>query len=158
MFQFMFKQQPFTASLVVIVLLFILLPTAVQASGSALTAPPPPSSSTDSIFNSNHVYLDSGSSSISKGAGQATIAGSTYANRVVDTIGMTLYLQRWTGSIWVDVGSGTPLSKANATSHTGSVIRATDAGYYYRTRAVHTITEGGVTETGETFSSSVLAS
>ncbi|MFC5701720.1 DUF6147 family protein [Cohnella faecalis] len=136
--------------------------TAYAASGTsvrALTgAPPSELVAPMSIFNPSHLYLDSGGSSITASTGKVTVAASTTALIAVDSIGITFYVQKWNGSSWETVGSGTTTGGNNASSYTNSLARTVTSGYYYRSRTIHWVIENGVYEEGELFSSSVLVS
>lgn len=73
------------------------------------------------------------------------ISGFTQTYSAVSSIKVTVYLQRWTGSQWVDVIGVS--NSASATTYV-SISRAVNVspGYYYRSRAVHTAVNG-ITET-----------
>ncbi len=129
----------------------------VKASGAqptALTAAPPEEQM--SVFNPNHLYLDNGSSSISASTGSVTVSASTSANQVVDTIGVTFYVQKWNGSSWETVGSGSTTSSSQLSYYFNTFNKSVTAGYYYRARTIHWVIENGVYEEGERFTSSVL--
>lgn len=74
------------------------------------------------------------------------LEGTTMSNYLSDQVSLTLYLQKWDGSQWVDVQNWT-FDRNNVRS----VIEGADASYqhgnYYRTRAVHYIKYGSQSET-----------
>jgi hypothetical protein len=127
---------------------------ALGISSTALTSAPP--AEPQSVFNPNHLYLDNGTNSISATTGSVTVSGSTSATQVVDTIGVTFYVQKWNGSSWETFGTGTTTSGTQLAYYTNQVVKTVTAGYYYRARTIHWITKNGVYEEGERFSNTVL--
>ncbi len=123
----------------------------------ALTSAPPAPATSFSVFDPNHVYLYNGSSSITAVSGSASISGSTTAVSAVDSIGVTFYLQKWNGSAWETVGSGSTTGSNQASVYNNTVSKPTTAGYYYRARTIHWVIENGVYEEGERLTGSVLA-
>lgn len=129
--------------------------SAVQATAVALTSAPPPT--LFGVFNPNHQYLQDGTSAATVSAGSISATGSTSGKVRVDSIGVTFYLQRWTGTQWTTVGSGETASGTNRNVHAGSFSRSTTAGYYYRIKTVHWVNHNGVYEEGEKYTASQLA-
>jgi len=80
------------------------------------------------------------------------LEGSTVANYVSDQVSITLYLQKWNGSTWVDVQNWS-LSKYNVRSITNGETTSYQRGNYYRTRAVHYVKYGSQTGTQNSTSS-----
>lgn len=74
------------------------------------------------------------------------LEGSTVANYLSDQLGLTLYLQKWDGSQWVDILNWS-FTKYNAKSLTEGARTSYQHGNYYRTRAVHYIKYGEQSET-----------
>src|SRR5690554_3085517 len=95
----------------------------------AKTAPPPTEFQIMGLFDPNHLYLQDGTNQISQTApDEVKLLATTYAKQVVDSIGITFYLQKWSGSSWSTVGSGTNLSSSNRDSYSNNVFRSVDAG------------------------------
>lgn len=80
------------------------------------------------------------------------LEGTTIANYLSDQVKLTLYLQKWDGSQWVDIQSW-PFTQNNAKSITEGANASYQHGNYYRTRAVHYIKYGTQTETQNSTSS-----
>lgn len=81
--------------------------------------------------------------------------GKTTANQNVDRISVVVYLQQWTGSQWVTLDSQT--FTAYETWYVSGTWSATAArGYYYRGFCRHVVTEGNVTEYGESYTDPVM--
>ncbi|AUS96074.1 hypothetical protein CDQ84_18750 [Clostridium thermosuccinogenes] len=80
------------------------------------------------------------------------LEGSTVANYLSDQVKLTLYLQIWDGSQWIDVQSW-PFTQYNSKSVTEGANTSFQHGNYYRTRAVHYIKYGTQTETQNSTSS-----
>ena len=80
------------------------------------------------------------------------IAGSSTANTIVDQMTLTLYLQQWDGSKWVDIKSWT-FNNSVTTYLSQGVNYSCQAGYYYRTREFHAAKKGAQTETQNSTSS-----
>lgn len=74
------------------------------------------------------------------------LEGSTVAAYLSDQVRLTLYLQKWDGSQWVDVQSW-PFTDYDTISLTEGTITSYQHGNYYRTRAVHYVKYGTQTET-----------
>lgn len=99
-------------------------------------------------------YLISGTCTIRATDNRLTITGSTRAAIAVDTIAVTLWLQRWdsTNSKWVDVAylGETKVGKQKRVEAGKQVTVA--KGYYYRTRAHHYVNHKGTIEQLQSFS------
>jgi hypothetical protein len=102
-------------------------------------------------------YIKSAQVSIYDNGSLLKISGHTDSYIIVDKISTTLYLQIWDSSRsrWVDYSSGKEFVKYGTNSLYNFVEYIAPKGYYYRTRGVHKVTEGSVTETINHFSSSV---
>ncbi len=87
------------------------------------------------------------------GGGNINLTGYTRAYQNVDYIMVKLYLQRWNGSTWVDLG-GWPFEKYNASKAEGLKGLNVLQGYYYRIRAEHSLTHNGTTESAKSYSDS----
>ncbi len=111
-----------------------------------------------SIFDPSHLYLDSGSCSITAKTGSVIASANTSANREVDSIGVTIYVQKWNGSSWENFGAGNTLGGNDTAYYSNAVSKSVTPGYYYRTRSIHWVIENGVYEQGENVSGSVLVS
>jgi len=74
------------------------------------------------------------------------LEGTTISNYLSDQIGLTLYLQKWDGTQWVDVQNW-PFTKYNAKSIIEGTRTSYQHGNYYRTRAVHYIEYDSQSET-----------
>lgn len=152
--------------MVVTVLCILLLPlsTLVEASTESLleegakTPPPPRDIGITGTFDPNHKYLENGYNTITNlGNGRVELWGRTNAKTSVHTIGVKFYLQRWTGTSWVNVDSRiVSYTDNNYRSVEAYESKSVETGYYYRVRSVHWIHEGTVTEEGEKISGSIL--
>ena len=92
-------------------------------------------------------YLSSGSGHIViAGTGSVTITGSTSAYQTVDTIKVTLYLQRLENGRWVHVATLGPRAKYNTNYVSNSKTYSVARGYYYRVYGGHTVIENGSSE------------
>ncbi|WP_169088574.1 hypothetical protein [Paenibacillus sp. PL91] len=151
-----------TITAIILFLMLILVPTTPLASAKkngsgALTTPPTPEFQIMGFFDINNKYLDQGDVSIRDNSNQtATITVTTVAKQSVQKIGATVYLQKWTGTEWIDVGSATTLSGDNKSYFSNSVTKTTTSGYYFRTRTLHWINHSGVYEQGELISGHIL--
>ncbi len=127
---------------------------------AAQTPPPPQIVTSMTPFDPNYKYLENGSAYLSyRGKGITSVWGETIATRRVDTVGIQLILQRWTGREWIDVYTGeksetTDASRVNRTIDNLSVF----TGYYYRVKSIHWITYGSTKEAGTRYSSTLLIS
>ncbi|BBH22453.1 hypothetical protein Back11_37980 [Paenibacillus baekrokdamisoli] len=146
----------------IITLSFILVPTtsfgAVAQRQTPLTSPPPTEIRMQGFFESNNKYLDQGDVSIKDNLDQTvTITVSTVSKSTVSSIGATIYLQKYTGSTWIDVGPATTITGSNKWYFTGEAKKTTTKGYYFRARTVHWVSNNGTYEQGEITSDYILA-
>ena len=94
-------------------------------------------------------YLASGTSSISKpDSTHANISGNTTATRTVDTVRLTLYLER---SKSYATGYGTYKTYHYTAENVYQLAKeisniSVERGYYYRVTGVHSVTHNGTTE------------
>lgn len=88
------------------------------------------------------------------GNGLINISGYTSTSYAVDQIGLTLYLQYYSGGEWYTVDSYryTDYSSAYVS---GTEYLSVSKGYYYRVFAEHTSVDGGVNEKGQSYSPSL---
>ncbi|TFE29384.1 hypothetical protein [Cohnella luojiensis] len=128
---------------------------AAESYSLALTSPPP-EEKTQSSFNPSHLYLDNGTNSVVATSGSITITAETSAVQVVDSIGITFYVQKWNGSAWETIGSGSTTGGNQLIRYNNSVNKSVTAGYYYRARTIHWVIENGTYEEGERLSNAVL--
>lgn len=100
------------------------------------------------------IYLISryGCSIKNLGGGKVTIAGYTETYSNVSSVSVTLYLQKWDGTKWVDL-----VSQSYAGSSTNSINGSKDVaitrGAYYRTRASHYAKNGTSSDSASSSSS-----
>jgi hypothetical protein len=123
----------------------------------ALTPPPPNEFSVESVFDPSQKYLLDGDVGITAETGKVSVFGQTTATQNVDSIGVTYYVQKWNGSSWEDYGSGFTTGTNNTSIYTGTFLKSTTPGYYFRARTIHWVTENGVYEQGELYSGYVLS-
>ncbi|MFC5648737.1 hypothetical protein ACFPYJ_06265 [Paenibacillus solisilvae] len=135
-------------------------PPSLQAASSkpvAKTSPPPAEISILGFFDPAFKYLDQGdSNTLDKGNETAEIDVSTIAKQTVASIGVNIYLEKWTGSEWVQIGS-TSVSASKKIIMSGYAIFGITTGYYYRARTVHWVSHNGVYEQGERYTNTILA-
>lgn len=93
-------------------------------------------------------YLLNGKSFISATGNNATISGNTRAYSTVDKVSVQLYIQRWDSSrnTWETIVNLGEFSEKNATRVNAAQRVTLKEGYYYRTRALHSVTHKGTTE------------
>lgn len=102
-------------------------------------------------------YLLNGKSFISATGNKATISGNTRAYSKVDKVSVTLYIQRWDASrnAWETVVNLGETSSSNDTRVNAAQKVTLKEGYYYRTRALHSVTHKGKTEQAISTTSSI---
>lgn len=131
-------------------ILLLPIPALVQASTETIlekgakTPPPPQEMTIQGSFNPNHKYLEDGYNTITnKGNGRVELWGKTTASQHVHTIGVRFYLERWTGSSWVNVDSRIgSYTDNNYKTVEAYESKSVEPGYYYRVRTVHWVHEG----------------
>jgi hypothetical protein len=126
----------------------------VALAPGALTKAPPVEPM--SVFTGGQIYLYSGNNSIAASSGTITISANTTATLAVDSIGVTIYVQKWNGSSWDNVGSATTTGSNNTNYYSTTINKSMPAGYYYRARTIHWVIKNGTYEEGELFSNTVL--
>jgi len=102
---------------------------------------------------SQYLIQDMSSRVDSSSSGNLLISGSTFTFFTVDEVKVTVYLQRWNGSSWVDVGSGITNTSYNQRLAITSAERFVTKNEFYRTRSIHVAKIGGSTETKYFYSS-----
>ncbi|WP_282940470.1 hypothetical protein [Paenibacillus sp. RC67] len=129
-----------------------------KPNGAKTSAPPETNSiQIQGIFDPNDIYLQKGWNSIGdNGNHQIGLSATTIANQYVDQIGVTYYLQKWTGSTWEDVDRGVTQSFRDDDQFTNTLTYTGESGYYYRGVTIHWIKKGNVYEDGTVTSSTVL--
>jgi hypothetical protein len=145
----------FVVSMLIVVLL---IPGQVfGSSNKAKTSSPPDNLGPFTIFDPNFKYLDDGTGNLSNiGDSTVRVWGQTLGTQRVDTIGVQVTLQRWTGSQWVDVNTGANSTFSNASYAYSSREISVSTGYYYRVKTRHWIVYGDVREEGTVYSDSLL--
>lgn len=92
-------------------------------------------------------YLSGGSGHLTIAAyGKVTVSGSTSAYQAVDSIKLTLYLQRLQNGSWSHVATLGTKSASNAYYVSNSRTYSVAHGYYYRVYGGHTAVEGKTIE------------
>jgi hypothetical protein len=160
----------FFRMVVVLILGVILTGSPVVASAEAASIPSPPTEGTVSaklhssiVVNSRNDIAIQGVSLISLWScgiqdnlnGTITVMGDTNTYSKVEYLDVTVYLQRWNGSGWVDVTNKT-YSNSNSSYVSGSSIISASKGYYYRTRSVHNARNAGNNDTRTSVSEAIL--
>lgn len=131
--------------------------SSVQKGGKFALTPPPPEMALFGFFDPNHDYLLDGTNTIQAlGSGKMKAIGDTFAVSSVDTIGVQMTIQRWTGTSWISVYPGSSATSNNAASVYQSYTYQGASGYYYRIVSSHWIYEGAVYESGTKTGGSLL--
>lgn len=105
--------------------------------------------SDDWIVDQRGAYLSGGTSSISKpDSSHVNISGNTNATRTIDTVRLTLYLER---SKSYATGYSTYKTYSYSANDVYQLVKAisnisVESGYYYRVVGVHSVTHNGTIE------------
>ncbi len=99
----------------------------------------------DQVSTNGGLIMKWGCSISNLGNGTVDIYGYTQTYSVEDSVKVTAYLQKWTGSRWEDV-IGVAGSASNTNYISASKNIAVSRGYYYRTWAVHTAANASASE------------
>ena len=138
----------------ILTLIFIMLASPVFAEPVTLNA----AESASGIEPRAMTMLREGSTNIGlAGAGLLSVNCSTYAYFTVAEVGVTVTLQRWNGSSWVDAQSY-PFVNYYASSISKSFTVSVPRGYSYRIVGDHYCANGGTVESLRTFSQVVYVS
>ncbi|OIJ18888.1 hypothetical protein BKP45_15275 [Anaerobacillus alkalidiazotrophicus] len=111
------------------------------------------------VFTQSYLFLNKGYSFISNNNnGTVNVNGSTSAKASVNTIVVHLYLQRWDAmnGRWVDVINIGEYKNYYSSSVSGSRNVIAPGGYYYRTKATHWLSQSGMIEQSQSFSSYIF--
>ncbi|MBE3586174.1 MAG: hypothetical protein IMW94_08470 [Thermoanaerobacter sp.] len=135
------------------------LQTSAAYAAQADLKPPPEQSKAYKVFGIESLqYLKEWGCDLTPyGGGYIYITGFTQAYQNVDYIKVNLYLQRWNGSNWVNLGNWL-FEDRNTSLVTGEKGLQVATGYYYRVRGEHSLTNDGVTEPSkdaESYSSAI---
>ncbi|RIX48698.1 hypothetical protein D3P08_23660 [Paenibacillus nanensis] len=142
-----------------LVIVVLMAPQLAAASGKKdAKTPPPPVEIQPMAIYPTYTYLKSSSIIILGNTnGSITIEATTAAKTTVSEVGVTIQLQEWTGSAWVDLIPASSNAVSNGTSVTGYLTRYSRVGYYYRVKATHYVEQGATTEQVIEYSASFLA-
>ncbi|WP_028561992.1 hypothetical protein [Paenibacillus pinihumi] len=128
-----------------------------SSNGKALTPAPPIEFQTQGLFDPKNKYLDQGRVFIKNNKNQTiTISVNTESKSEVNSIGATVYLEKWNGTKWVQVGSGTTINTSKDWYFSGEVTKKAESGFYFRANVTHWISHNGVYEQGQTTTDYVL--
>lgn len=104
-------------------------------------------------------YFNNGSGGITiTGYRQVLVTGETVARQSVDSVKVTLHLQRLQGGNWVTIASYGPTVKYNTYYVSASRTYSVSGGYYYRTTGTHTVIEGDKFESAASATNGVWVS
>lgn len=159
----------YVKTIIIALLVVLSLQQTVFASGESKRPPKP----TEGVESSNPDYgssLDTQATSsigiiglltdwkcsITNNGSNLYLDGESTAFNIVEQLKLTLYLQKWDGSQWIDVNSW-EFNKYNAKSIYQGTNSTYQHGYYYRTRAVHFAKDGSQTDTQYSTSSYIYA-
>lgn len=93
--------------------IFLLFPAIANAASPGVALPPPPSQ-IEIISPFSTQYLIAWNCNIVNNLdGTVTLSGYSQANQSVDQIWVSLYLQQWNGSQWVNVAGGYKTTEYN---------------------------------------------
>lgn len=154
------KKKIFKLLIGFIIAFMLIVPLQTMASmGSVLTTKPPADVIPFTVFDPKYEYLEDGYGSLSNlGNGKINMWAHSFGTINVDTIGVQLTLQRWTGSSWIDVNARPDVIVQNDSYAYYSGTLNVSTGYYYRVKTVHWIEIGSVREDGIRYSDSLLIS
>ncbi|WP_068965079.1 hypothetical protein [Desulfosporosinus sp. BG] len=91
---------------------------------------------------------------VNNGDGTISISGSTSTYYAVDKIGLTLNLQYYSGGKWSSL-SNYSYSNSDSDYVFGGKILSVSSGYSYRVVAQHTSLDGGVSESGQSYTEAI---
>lgn len=80
------------------------------------------------------------------GDGYVKIAGETITKEVVPQLGVSVRLERWTGTQWVSASNTYVFLEADDLYVYGLHYMSVAKGYYYRTVSTHTAKDGTISE------------
>lgn len=91
---------------------------------------------------------------INNGDGTISISGSTSTYNKVDQVGVKLNLQYYTGGKWTTLKSYS-YNRTDSNYSSGGKVISVSGGYNYRVFAQHTSLDGGVSESGQSYSEAI---
>lgn len=104
-------------------------------------------------------YFNNGGGNITvTGYRQVMITGDTVARQNVDSVKVTIHLQRLEGGSWVTIASYGPTVKYNTYFVSASRTYSVAGGYYYRMTGSHTVIENGEFESAASATDGVWVS
>lgn len=104
-------------------------------------------------------YFSNGAGRITvTGYRQVMLTGDTIARQNVDSVKVTIHLQRLEGNNWVTIASYGPTVKYNTYYVTVSRTYSVAGGYYYRMTGSHTVIEGDAFESAVSSTNGVWVS
>lgn len=116
--------------------------------------PPPPPPETASIQPTAWSLLKDCASFIDNLGLDVYCSGYTTTQFAVESVSIRIYLQRWDGASWVNVAIWYD-ENWYSSEVWGDHSRAVAPGYYYRVKAVHSASDGLITETATSYTGSI---
>lgn len=105
------------------------------------------------------IYFNNGGGNITvTGARTVMVSGETVARQSVDSVKVTIHLQRLEGENWVTIASYGPTVKYNTYYVSASRTYSVAGGYYYRMTGSHTVIEGDKFESAASATNGVWVS
>lgn len=104
-------------------------------------------------------YFSNGGGGITvTGYRQVLVTGETVARQSVDSVKVTMHLQRLEGGNWVTIASYGPTVKYNTYYVSASRTYSVAGGYYYRMTGTHTVIKNGEFESAASATDGVWVS
>lgn len=85
-----------------------------------------------------------------------TILGKTLTTKKVEHIGLSLTLQKWDGSNWVDESKVYSYLESSSNAVSGRQEIIISKGYYYRVKSLHSAQDGKINESKALYSDYIL--
>ncbi|MBH5320455.1 hypothetical protein I6N90_21915 [Paenibacillus sp. GSMTC-2017] len=133
-----------------------------QMASAASFTPPKTAAPTSGIYPSavfpGYKYLKSSSIYVYDKKNQyveVTVSAETKA--IVDRIGISVQLEKWTGSTWVNFDSNSTQNTLNTSAASILVTKSVQSGYYFRVKATYSVKKGTETEQAIEYGDSFVA-
>lgn len=137
----------------------LMTPQLAAAQATVPKTPAPPQEIIQPLgLYTGYTYLKSSNVLIhSNEGGTIKVSAQTESKSVVSEVSVTIQLQEWSGTSWINLIPTANGVSYSASSANAALSRYSRPGYYYRVKTTHTVKQGSITEQVTEYTDDFLA-